>query len=161
MSTQCAGFTADGDRCQRMTKSKTGYCCPAHENAGDKKHAKAGGKKPVRTPPAQRRHEYVCDNDSDDDLLEGMKTMTLYHQTTAAGGSGIKASGGMRPGSRGMYGAGIYFAETQKQTIGKAIVDPNETRLRPASPSVMRGWCTAPGRISTRKSSRGRASTRC
>jgi len=108
-----------------MTKSKSGYCCPAHETGG--------GKKPVRAPPRQclpvgRRVEYECDSDSDDGLLEGMKTMTLYHQTTAVGGKAIATSGEMRPGSRGMYGAGIYFAETPKQTIGKALVDPNETR---------------------------------
>jgi hypothetical protein len=55
-------------------------------------------------------------------------TVTMISQTSAVGGKGIAKSGEMRPGSKGMYGAGIYFAETPKQTIGKAIVDPNETR---------------------------------
>eukprot|EP01084_Bolivina_argentea_P185245 319463_1 len=50
----------------------------------------------------------------------GRKVLRLYHQTNKTAADAIKKSCLMKRGSAGMFGGGIYFAETKKDTNGKA-----------------------------------------
>jgi hypothetical protein len=47
----------------------------------------------------------------------------VFHATNFAAGLGILATGGLQPGSRGLYGAGIYFAESSQFAMDKARYD--------------------------------------
>ena len=52
--------------------------------------------------------------------LKKSKTTTLYHQTSRENANQILKSDIMKPGTRGLAGGGIYFAETPNDTNGKA-----------------------------------------
>jgi hypothetical protein len=46
--------------------------------------------------------------------------MHLFHMTSEENGRAIVASGKMLPGSKGMFGAGIYFCDNPADCVGKA-----------------------------------------
>jgi hypothetical protein len=48
---------------------------------------------------------------------------TLYHATSRHAAQEIQSSGEMKPGTRGMYGAGMYFASTKEDARRKARFD--------------------------------------
>eukprot|EP01083_Nonionella_stella_P123772 373159_1 len=52
--------------------------------------------------------------------VHGAKTMTLYHITNKAGVDGIQSSDKMLRGGAGMFGGGIYFAESVDIAKSKA-----------------------------------------
>jgi hypothetical protein len=58
-----------------------------------------------------------------------------FHQTTNDAAISMSMSP-FRCGKKGMFGAGIYFARSINQTIGKAI-DPETTRHRETMGSVI------------------------
>ena len=48
------------------------------------------------------------------------RTKVLFHETSEAGGKAIYRSQTFNPGSKGMFGAGIYFATSSADCVGKA-----------------------------------------
>jgi hypothetical protein len=49
----------------------------------------------------------------------------LYHATSKVNGDSIKSSGVMRCGEKGMFGAGIYFADSEQLARHKSQFDGN------------------------------------
>jgi hypothetical protein len=54
---------------------------------------------------------------------EELGTRTLYHATSQTAGANIFRSGRMFAGAMGMFGGGIYFAESEADARHKAILD--------------------------------------
>jgi hypothetical protein len=54
------------------------------------------------------------------------RTAILYHMTDETAGKAITASQQFHPGPKGMFGAGIYFAQSEKDCVGKAQHDKSK-----------------------------------
>lgn len=115
-------------KCNGLSALGIGGCSKCHGTGKAKQHKKSkshGSKKKNKSKPnpkwkdkyngakyyKPKRHKYPC---------HGHKVIRLYHQTDKKGALAIKSSKQMIRGGTGMFGGGVYFAETKKDTFGKA-----------------------------------------